>query len=143
MLNSCNEQVIYQKYKEISSASWDYQYRIPFSFTIKDTASNYNTYFNIRLKSTYLYSNIWILLKKFNSSGALVAEKKIEFKLADIDGRWYGQGLGDIIDFHILMEENIKFLQAGNYTYYFNHEMRNDELDAVIDIGLTVRKTEN
>jgi gliding motility-associated lipoprotein GldH len=140
-LQSCSDQVIYQKHKKIPDFIWQYDYRIPFNFTIKDTLSGYNTFLNVRNSSYYPYSNIWILVKKYNKNGSLLSEKKYEFILADADGRWRGDGLGDIIDNKFLLEQNIHFTEGGEYTYYFSHEMRTNDLVGLMDIGLSIEKS--
>lgn len=139
--SSCTESVIYQKHKEIPDFSWKYDYKLPFNFIIKNTETKYNTYFNLRTCSYYPYSNIWIQVKKFDKSGEMISEKKYEFILADIDGRWFGQGLGDIVDNKILLESNVSFESSGEYTYYFNHEMRSSDLIGVMDIGFSIEKS--
>lgn len=141
VLASCTEKPVFQKYKKIENKNWKFDYRIPFNFMISDTNALYNVYFNIRTSGLYPYSNIWINLKKFDPAGKLMQEMKVEFKLADRNGRWYGKGLGDIIDNQLLLEEHIKFSQKGEYTYYINHEMRDEELPFIMDVGLSVIKT--
>ena len=138
--SSCTESILYQKHKKIPDFIWKYDYKVPFNFGIKDEKAKYNTYFNLRTSSYYPYSNIWILVKKFNKNGSLISEKKYEFILADIDGRWFGDGLGDIIDNKLSLENNISLESKGEYSYYINHEMRSDNLDGIMDIGISVEK---
>ncbi|MBC8342817.1 MAG: gliding motility lipoprotein GldH [Bacteroidetes bacterium] len=141
--SSCTKSLIYQKHKKIPDFNWTYEYAIPFNFTIKDSLSKYNTFFNLRTSSRYPYSNIWIRVKKFDRNGAMISDKKYEFILADIDGRWFGQGLGDIIDNKIPLEKSILFEHSGEYSYYVNHEMRSNTLTGIMDVGLSVEKDIN
>ena len=139
-LTACGDQTIYQKHKKIPDYIWKYEYKIPFNFRIKDAQAKYNTYLTVRNSSYYPFSNVWVLVKKFDQNGTVISEKKYEFKLADSDGRWYGDGLGDIIDNKLPLEQNISFPDAGEYTYYINHEMRTEDLVGLMDIGLSVEK---
>jgi gliding motility-associated lipoprotein GldH len=139
LLLSCEDNHIYEKYKSIPSYTWNYAYSVPFEFNIKDTSAYYNIYLNFRNAGTYLYSNIWITAIRQDANGT-ISKKRYEFILANPDGSWIGNGLGDIIDNHFLMEERVKFTQLGDYRYSFHHEMRTDNLPSVMDIGLEVEK---
>ena len=66
--------------------------------------------------------------------------KRYEYTLATPDGRWLGNGLGDLIDHKFIVDENVKFQQKGKYKYIINHEMRIDKLSNIQTIGLIVKK---
>lgn len=62
----------------------------------------------------------------------------LEFYLADDRGVWLGNGRNAIYDMPVLYEENIRFPQAGQYTYTIYQGMRTTQLIGVKDIGLEV-----
>lgn len=139
LLLSCSERQVYEKYIKIPDYIWNLHYEVPFEFEIKDTAAFYNVYLNIRNASIYPFSNIWIYLDKQTPKGRLT-RSRYEFVLANPDGSWKGDGLGDIFDNHTLLEQRIRFPMAGTYTYTFQHCMRVDNLPAIMDIGLEIEK---
>jgi len=139
LLLSCKQRQVFEKYKKIPDYIWNLHYEVPFEFEIKDTSSIYNVYLNIRNASIYPYSNIWLFVDKQNPQG-VQTRSRYEFVLANPDGSWKGDGLGDIFDNHLLLEQAIRFQMAGTYTYTFQHCMRMDNLPAIMDIGLEVEK---
>lgn len=138
-LLSCNQRQVYEKYKKIPEYIWNIHYEVPFEFEIKDTVSLYNVYLNVRNASIYPFSNLWIYVDKQTPKG-VQKRSRYEFVLANPDGSWKGDGLGDIFDNHTLLESRIRFPLAGNYTYTFQHCMRMENLPAIMDIGLEVEK---
>ena len=139
LLLSCNQRQVYEKYKKIPDYIWNLNYKVPFEFDIKDTSALYNVYLNIRNASIYPYSNIWIFVDKLDPKG-VQTRSRYEFVLANPDGSWRGDELGDIFDNHMLLETRIRFLMAGTYTYTFQHSMRMDNLPAIMDIGLEIEQ---
>jgi gliding motility-associated lipoprotein GldH len=138
-LFSCKHIHVYDNYTEIDSDGWHYNERIYFKVDITDTSEYYNVYLNIRNTGEYSYSNIWMNCSK-KSPNNEVKNQKLEFTLATPDGRWIGNGIGDIIDNQFILEEKVKFHEKGIYTYFFNHEMRQDEIGGIMNIGLTIKK---
>ena len=114
-------------------------YQVPFEFDIIDTSAIYNVYLNIRNANIYPFSNLWIYVDRQNPKG-VQTRSRYEFVLANPDGSWKGDGLGDIFDNHMLLEERIHFPVTGTYTYTFQHCMRVDNLPAIMDIGLQIEK---
>jgi gliding motility-associated lipoprotein GldH len=138
----CSDNHIYHQYKKIPDYNWNYDYEIPFEFTIKDTQSYYNIYLNIRNAGIYPYSNIWIVATRQDANGTL-SKRRYEFVLANPDGSWTGNGLGDIIDNRFILEEHTRLTEPGEYKFSFRHDMRTDLLPAIMDIGLEVEKAKN
>lgn len=65
----------------------------------------------------------------------------MECILANADGKWLGNGLGDIWDNKFLFKKNIKFQKPGTYEFVFNQAMRVDSLPMIIDAGLSIEKS--
>jgi gliding motility-associated lipoprotein GldH len=137
--SSCEDGHVYEKYKKIPNYNWNYNESIPFEFSIDDTNALYNIYLNIRNAGIYPYSNIWIVATRQDATGQ-ITKKRYEFILANPDGSWTGNGLGDIIDNRYILEERVKLRHTGEYRYSFHHEMRTDNLPAIMDVGLEVEK---
>ena len=56
------------------------------------------------------------------------------------DGRWLGDGLGDIFDNRILFKEGVKFPQAGEYRFELFQAMRINPLPGIMDAGIRIEK---
>jgi len=65
----------------------------------------------------------------------------MECILADANGKWLGNGLGDIWDNKILFKQNVKFPKRGLYQFTLNQAMRLDSLPMIMDAGLSIEKS--
>lgn len=130
--------VVYEKNHTISDAVWDINERLDFELSVTDTLSFHNFYVNMRHRSDYGYSNLFVFI-----STQFPNEKKyrdtIECVLADDKGRWFGtSGSGGVWDHRILFKNNIRFPLPGNYYFQFEQGMRAEHLENVMDVGLRV-----
>ena len=140
LLSSCHNHHVYEKYVKIPEYVWNETNPVVFQFNIIDTAQLYHVFINIRNASFYPYSNIWLIVEKNDPAGNKINHKKYEFTLADQEGKWLGKGIGDIIDNHFILEENVKFNEKGYYKYIFYQNMRIPDLPGVMDVGIEVEK---
>lgn len=142
-LISCKENHIYHKYNKIPDYSWNENQNVSFPVSVEDTNIYYNVYFNIRNAAFYPFRNIWVICEKTDPSGNKIYHNRFEFTLADLDGKWLGSGVGDIIDNRFLLEENARFPEKGLYQYSFTQNMRTSELPGIMDVGLEIVKVKN
>jgi gliding motility-associated lipoprotein GldH len=138
---SCNNDIIFEKNKKIDEGTWDYKKPVKFEVNIKDTLTLHNFYVNVRNSGEYPYINLYLFIRTILPDKRMAVDT-IEFMLADEKGEWHGSGLGDIKSLQILFKENLRFLQAGKYIFVFRHGMRKKSLKGIMDIGLTIEKTE-
>ena len=116
IFSSCDKSRIYEKNITIDKYIWDSKVKPTFAVEIEDTSVLYNLYVNIRHAEIYPFQNIWLLVStKFPDSSS--ASKRIEIMLASDDGKWFGEGLGDIWDYRSLIQENAYFNKPGIYIF--------------------------
>ena len=60
-ITSCDKAVVYEQYFKIPGNTWNNKNIIHFNVNIADTISPHNIYIDIRNRSQYFYSNIFIL----------------------------------------------------------------------------------
>lgn len=138
-LSSCNSNVIFNKSVNIDKA-WNKNDSINFDFEITDTLAEYNFYINIRHSVAYAYRNIYFFVRTEFPNGN-VSRDTIECLLADVRGKWYGKGLGDIKENKILIRKNLQFPVSGFYHINFVQAMREDELSGLSDVGIQISKS--
>lgn len=109
--------------------------------TIEDTSASYDLYINVRNAGTYSFSNLFLFLNTYTPDGAL-ARDTIELVLADEQGQWKGDGMGDIWDNRILFKRGQRFLLPGNYRFELEQGMRIDPLPGIMDAGVRIEKAE-
>jgi len=100
----------------------------------------YDFYINIRHSEAYAYRNIYFFVNTVFPNGN-ISRDTIECMLADIRGKWYGNGYGNIKENKILIRRNLQFQNAGLYKIVFIQAMREDELQGMSDIGILIDKS--
>lgn len=137
-LVGCGE-VMYQNSQPIPNKNWEIADTISFDVNVTDTLSGYDFYIDLRTEATYPYANIYLFVNTTFPSGK-TANDTVECILADKTGRWLGNGLGDVIDNHILFKQNIRFPRTGIYSFTFEQGMREEALPAILDVGISIEK---
>lgn len=138
---SCDPNRVFEDNIDIPELNWDVKNKLLFDVDIQDTTSLHNLYVNVRHASHYPYANLYVFITIKFPNGKL-AKDTLECVLADADGQWKGEGMGDIWDNQILWKPNVKFPVAGKYTFEYEQAMRTEQVPFVMDMGLRVEKAE-
>jgi gliding motility-associated lipoprotein GldH len=139
LFSACDQNRVFENYQTIKDDSWYINQKPSFYLDIKDTVAEHNVYFNIRHTGNYKYSNLFILFT-IQGPKAKAETQRLEFKLAEADGKWLGSGLGDIYSNQIKVMEKIKFPRKGVYSFTIEQNMRDNPLVGIEDIGVRVEK---
>ena len=140
LFTSCDKNRIYEKNVTIDKYIWDSKVKPVFTVDIADTSVLYNLYINVRHAEIYPFQNIWLIVSTKFPDGT-TASRRIEVMLADEEGKWFGEGLGDIWDYRSLIQENAFFDKPGTYTFSLEQNMRVDPLPGVMSIGMRIENT--
>ena len=135
----CNSHRIYERYETTKDYQWEYRDVKTFTVKISDTNAIYNLYVDVRNSESYPFSNLWVNLTSRNPSG-LEQKQRFDFTLADIDGKWNGDILGDIHDHRFTAASQVRFPVTGVYTFSLQQDMRIDPVPGVMDIGIRLEK---
>ncbi len=143
-ISSCNPNRIFEKNTDIPNNVWNKDFKPEFEFEIKDTNLVYSLSVNVRHTNFYQFSNLWVMAYTTFPDGKTISSR-VELPLADKEGKWYGDCLGDICDMNISIQEKTLFNQIGKHKITFQQIMRNkslniDDLPAIMVIGLRVDK---
>ncbi|RBL93423.1 gliding motility lipoprotein GldH [Chitinophaga flava] len=133
---------VYEKNLEIPGHNWTYDYQPSFEVNIlpEDTANLYDIYVNVRHTDAYPYSNIWLLVGTRYPNDSISKEQRVELPLADINGKWHGNGIDDIYEHRVLIQQKALFNKPGTYKFTFEQNMRQNPLPHVMNIGLRIEK---
>jgi gliding motility-associated lipoprotein GldH len=110
-----------------------------FDVPVNDTANKYNIFITVRNADNYDFNNLYLFIG-INSPMKITERDTMECILADANGKWLGDGLGDIWDNKILFKQNVKFRKPGIYEFTLNQAMRVDSLSMIMDAGLSIEK---
>lgn len=139
LFSACDQKRVFESYQSIKEDSWYINQRPTFYLDVKDTTTEHTIYFNIRHTGNYKYSNLFVLFT-IQGPKAKAETQRLEFKLAEADGKWLGSGLGDIYSNQIKVMENVKFPRKGVYSFSIEQNMRDNPLMGIEDIGVRVEK---
>jgi gliding motility-associated lipoprotein GldH len=141
LLTACTENVIFDSSKEIPGGGWKSTDIVKFAVPIIDTLQPCNVYFNVRNKTDYGFSNLFLFMKTFYPNGKISIDT-IECLLADNEGKWLGRRRNGRVDNRILFRKSIRFTMRGNYSFEFEQAMRTEELSGIENFGIRIEKFE-
>ncbi len=139
-LPSCIKIDQYEKIVQIPAQKWFYNNIPAFTFSITDTASQYNIYVVLRHTDEYNYNNIWLRLgTKF--PGDSMRYQNINLKLASDAKGWDGAGMDDIFEVRKNISQGpVSFKKPGDYTLTAAQIMRENPLQHIMNVGIRVEK---
>lgn len=138
-LVSCNRVAVFEENKSVPAYSWKSTENIIFQVPISDTVSAYNLFVNVRHRSTFEWSNLYV--KLYTIFPDKTAEKDIvNLSLYDENGKPYGECVGDICYTSIPILANFKFKKSGTYTFVMRQHMRTEALQNILSMGIRVSK---
>lgn len=141
LVSGCDPNRVFEDNTDLADFNWERKNKISFEVDIQDTTSLHNLYVNVRHASHYQYANLFVFITIQFPNGKL-AKDTLECRLADETGQWKGEGMGDIWDNQILWKPNTKFPIPGKYIFEYEHAMREEQVQFVMDVGLRVEKAE-
>lgn len=140
MLVSCDPGRIYDQSHAVPGNGWDRDSVFHYTVGIDDSLELYDFFISIRNHADYPYSNIYFFFTTEFPNGHTTTDT-IECILADIDGRWLGNGTGAIKDNLIMLQHGLRFPITGEYHFFIEQAMRDQPLKGIEDIGLRVEKS--
>ncbi len=139
LFSACDSTRVFEENRKIEDNSWASGKSVTFLASITDTVSPHHVYINVRNASHYPFSNLFLFLTT-TFPGGQIDRDTLEIMLASPDGKWLGEGLGDILDNRVLFKRNVSFPQTGEYRFEFVQAMRLDPLPGIMDIGIRIEK---
>lgn len=140
-LASCDPNRVFEENKEVPDGMWDNKNKISLTIQVTDTITPNNVYVNIRHAGDYNFSNLFLFITSTMPNGQTFRDTA-ECILSDDDGRWKGDGLGDIKSNRLLFKKSVRFPVSGLYRFEFEQAMRTNPLPGILDVGMRVEKSE-
>ena len=137
---SCGPDIIYEDYVTIPKGGWSKDSMASFRVNIDDVKNYYDIYIDIRNKSDYPNSNIWLFVDVTSPDGKTIRDT-VNCYLADEYGKWLGSGWGDLFLTQYPYRRNVKFAKPGEYKFDIIQGMRYDELEGIYNVGITIQKS--
>jgi len=139
LIAACDSNRYFEENQTIKDHDWYIESPLVFLVPVTDTASAYNVYINVRNAGYYRYSNLYLFVNTTLPGGQLQRDT-LECLLAAPDGKWLGDGLGDIWDNRIMFKRNVGFPEPGEYKFELIQAMRVNPLSGIMDAGIRIEK---
>ena len=138
LLSSCDPFMVFDQYQKTEGGQWKWSDKKTFEVDMEDSLKAYNIYVNIRHTTEYPKSNLFVFLTTSAPNG-ISRRDTLEIIIADDQGKWEGNGFGEIKLISRVYRKAVRFLYPGKYTFEIEQGMRMPEVP-VTDIGLRIEK---
>jgi gliding motility-associated lipoprotein GldH len=145
LLVSCNSKTVFSETRSMDG-QWGENEVVEFKLPQLDSLKKYNLFLNIRNTNDYKYNNIFLIVSMNFPHGKTVTDT-LEYRMANPDGSWMGQGIGNIKENKLWYKEHVRFAEKGNYTIDIAQAMRNNgavegvkKLDGITDVGFSIEE---
>src|SRR5690606_23067800 len=101
-----------------------------FDVEISDTTAPYSMQLNLRHTGEYKYSNLFLMIHIIGPDKDTTSNR-YEFTLAAPDGRWLGDGSGNIYSYRIPFNDSARFGHSGSYNIQLEQNMRDPVLKGI------------
>ena len=145
---SCDSEGVYDEYVNIDN-KWNKDNRVEFKVQAPDTINPYDMFINIRNNADYKYNNLFLIVSIEHPFGKVIKDT-LEYRMADEEGRFLGQGFSDIKENKLAYnspDTPIIFAESGEYIITVEHAMRADgevdgikDLEGILEVGLRIEK---
>ncbi len=147
-LFSCESNIVFSETRTMDGY-WGQDEVVEFKLPQLDSLKNYNLFVNIRNSNEYKYNNIFLIVSINFPYGKTVTDT-LEYRMANPDGSWMGQGVGSIKENKLWYKENVRFFENGIYNVTIEQAMRNNgavegvlKLEGITDVGLSIEESTN
>lgn len=141
LLASCDPSRVYEQNIDFAKGDWAIDNAPVFTFEIKDTASRYNVYFNVRYDLQYDFYNLYLRHQLTGPDDEQLSTGLHEVLLMDRKtGEPLGKGFSDIYDLQTLALKNISFDKPGTYKLKLTQYMRRDPLPHIQAVGVRIAR---
>ncbi|WP_417884670.1 gliding motility lipoprotein GldH [Zunongwangia sp.] len=142
---SCDSNRVYDSYKSLPN-EWNKDSIVSFKVNKLDTTSTYNLFLNVRNNADYKYANLFLITEMQFPKGKVIIDT-LEYKMANPDGSWLGDGFGDVKENKLWYKEGVRFTESGTYQISIRQAMRKngsvegiENLDGITDVGFRIEK---
>lgn len=146
-LISCNSNTVFSE-TEFLDGHWGDKEVVEFKLPQLDSLKRYNLFINVRNTNDYKYNNLFLIVSMNFPYGKTVVDT-LEYRMANADGTWIGEGIGNVKDNKLWYKEGVRFVEDSIYTISLTHAMRKNgevegvkKLEGISDVGVSVEEEE-
>lgn len=142
---SCDSKTVFSETRAMDGY-WGQDETVAFKIPQLDSLKKYNLFLNVRNTNNYKFNNIFLIVSMHFPHGKTITDT-LEYRMANPDGSWMGQGIGNVKENKLWYKENVSFFENGSYTITIGQAMRNNgsvegvtRLEGISDVGFSVEE---
>lgn len=140
VIASCtSKNKVFDKSVKFDNYDWNMDKVVSFDVTIEDTAATYNVYLPVRHTENYPYDGLLINVT-YTSPNGEEHTKNHKLTFRDADGKFTGDGSGEIWDENPVIMEKANFNAKGTYKFEIINDMPTTPTQGIMELGLRVEK---
>ena len=140
LMIACNPDRVYESHNtDFPDRRWLKDNDISFSVLIEDTISEYKVYLALRHVYGFQFEVMNVQVVVTPPSGKSVT-KDYELQIMGGNDVYLSDCSGDICDREVLIEDHVRFLEAGNWSYVVKNNMNIEYVPNVMEFGLIIDK---
>jgi gliding motility-associated lipoprotein GldH len=125
---------------------WNKDTEVIFDLPQMDSLKKYNVFLHVRNSNEYKYNNLFLIVSMKFPHGKTIIDT-LEYRMANPDGTWLGEGIGSIKENKLWYKEKVSFFEEGTYTITIAQAVRNNgdvdgvsNLEGITDVGFSVEE---
>ena len=145
LLGACDSRTVVSDTISLPS-TWNKDSVIAFDIPPLDSLKKYNLFLHIRNSNDYKYNNLFLIVSMNFPHGKTITDT-LEYRMANPDGSWLGEGIGSIKENKLWYKERVSFFEEGTYTITITHANRNNgdvdgvtNLEGITDVGFSIEE---
>lgn len=141
LLFACNKGEVYYQFKHIPNAKWGKDNVLLFDIdsTTMDAFRQYNISIELSHNGQYPYQNLWLFVKQNLQDSTFITDT-IEIELADIYGKWNGNGSGGIYQLSVPYKKSIAIHPEKRCSIFIRQGMRDEPIKGIEKVGVKIMK---
>lgn len=139
LFSGCDKGKVYEENFTVDEEGWNSDDFLRYSFSIEDTTLPYHFFINLRNNTEYPYSNLFLFIRTILPDQTTAADT-LDIPVSGPDGKWYGNGIGRYRDLQVLIMNDIRFPQPGEYIFEIEQGMRDTDIKGISSVGIRVEK---
>ncbi len=140
LLLSCNKNKVFDKHHDFDGNKWGKTDIVTFDADIDKVDQEYDIFVAVRHTTAYAFANVIVDLTIETPAG----EKRTmqhSLIIRSADGKFLGDGLGDIYDISIPVFKKMLFKYPGKYKFTLENKMHLVEMPDLMSIGIIIKKS--
>ncbi|MBP1615458.1 MAG: gldH [Bacteroidetes bacterium] len=136
---SCDNKTVYHSFLHIPETGWQKKDTLSFNIEIKDSMTYVHLSAELRNRSDYPYQNVYLSISYNLQDSTTWKTDTLELSLADNGGKWLGRGWGNLYQTSFPIG-NVLVVHPGKYSVRVSHEMKDNSLAGINDVGIRIEK---